>query len=490
MNTLTATVQSDTTSPRPFLPARPMRPARRDIWDLLTAALDALAERPDQRAAWQGAEGAAQQWRFSTGADDLDIWCDDATYTCLDTILTDLGGAVVQQANHRRRLRHTSYAIETNDGLAVVDITRGDLRVGPVLLVGADDVTTAVTELGPRLTEIAAAADLFVRPLLRGRIVDGDRLTQARAAWAAASHSARRSAADRWSAQLGTSVTAGIVDALDGSPARKDLAKKARTALMRVSLRPANLGATWQQRHTILPARSKAGVLGLSTKGCIVVLVGTDGSGKSTVAAEINQRLRDIELTTTGAYMGMARGNLPGVSMARKVLGVAPAGDTAPKAFVALPQRAPQPETSGDLEHATVRRVAAWYYAAEYVYRYWRDIRPGLRNGGVVVCDRYVYDLRESPWPGSRASRVAEAILPRPDVLVLPDAPDRLIHARKPERPAGEQAAQQQRFRDLVDTQPARTASVVVDTSGMSPAHLDPVARVVTAVVSSLHRLH
>ena len=66
----------------------------------------------------------------------------------------------------------------------------------------------------------------------------------------------------------------------------------------------------------------------------------------------------------------------------------------------------------------------------------------------------------------------------------------RLIHARKPERPAGEQAAQQQRFRDLVDTQPARTASVVVDTSGMSPAHLDPVARVVTAVVSSLHRLH
>lgn len=490
MTTLTATAPSDTASPRPFLPARPMRPARRDIWDLLTAALDAFAERPDRQAAWQGAEGAAQQWRFSTGADDLDIWCDDATYACLDTLLTDLGGAVVQQADHRRRLRHTSYAIETNDGLAVVDITRGDLRVGPVLLVRADDVTTAITDFGPRLTGIAAAADLFVRPLLRGRIVDGDRLAQARAAWADSSPSARNDAADRWSSQLGASVASGIVATLDGSAARTDLAKKARTALLRISLRSGNLGSTWQQRHTILPARKKAGVLGLSTKGCIVVLVGTDGSGKSTVAAEINQRLRDIELTTTGAYLGMARGNLPGVSLARKVLGVAPAGDAAPTTFVAPPQRARQPEASGDLEHGMVRRAAAWFYAAEYVYRYWRDIRPGVRAGGVVICDRYVYDLRESPWPGSRAARVAEAILPRPDVLVLPDAPDRLIHARKPERPAVEQAAQQQRFRDLVDTQPARIASIVVDTSGMSPAHLDPVARVVTAVVASLHRLH
>ncbi len=80
--------------------------------------------------------------------------------------------------------------------------------------------------------------------------------------------------------------------------------------------------------------------------------------------------------------------------------------------------------------------------------------------------------------------------MPRPDVLVLPDAPDRIIHARKPERPAQEQAEQQERFRTLVRTAPALTASLTVDTSGMSRHDLDPVAAVVTAVVESTHRMH
>jgi hypothetical protein len=80
--------------------------------------------------------------------------------------------------------------------------------------------------------------------------------------------------------------------------------------------------------------------------------------------------------------------------------------------------------------------------------------------------------------------------MPRPDVLVLPDAPDRIIHARKPERTASEQAAQQDRFRALVASNPARTASLTVDTSGMSSTELDPVAAVIAAVVSSLHREH
>jgi thymidylate kinase len=141
-------------------------------------------------------------------------------------------------------------------------------------------------------------------------------------------------------------------------------------------------------------------------------------------------------------------------------------------------------------DHAMVRRAAAWYYAAEYFYRYWRDIRPGMRNGGVVIADRYVYDLRESPWPGSRASRVAEALMPKPDVLVLPDAPDRLIHARKPERPAHEQAEQQARFRTLVASKVATTASITVDTSGLGGADLDPVAPVVSAVMTAVHRRH
>ncbi len=469
------------------MPARPIRPTRGDILDALDAELAAIAQTPGIRAAWQGATGAKNAWRTATGPADLDIWCDDAGFAVLDATLSRFHAARIQQADRPGRLRHVSYAIETLQGLAVVDLTRGDLMVGPVLLVPAGHVRTvgvAARDGGPQLAGVAGAADRFVRPLLRGRIVDGERLDQARAEWSRAERGARAAFLSSLRTQLGRGLARAIEQVLDGDAAPSTLARDARRALAKRSLRPSSLRATWASRHTVLPAGSRAGVLGLRTTGCLVVLVGTDGSGKSTVAREIDDRLTSAGLRTSTAYLGMARGNLPGVGLARRLLGVAPAGDSAPAK--ATPADA---TAGGSLEHATVRRIAAWYYAAEYLLRWWRDIRPGMRNGGVVIADRYVYDLRESPWPGSMASRVAEFLMPRPDVLVLPDAPDRIIHARKPERTAAEQAAQQDRFRELVRSAPARTESLTVDTSGLS-FDLDPVAPVVSAVVASVHRLH
>ncbi len=488
MTTAPATVAPATL--RTPLPARPIRPTRGDILDVLDVELAAIAQTPGIRAAWQGATGAKEAWRTATGPADLDIWCDDAGFAVLDATLSRFQAARIQQSDRPGRLRHVSYAIETLQGLAVVDLTRGDLMVGPVLLVPARFVqTTGVTphDGGPQLAGVAGAADRFVRPLLRGRIVDGARLDQARDEWSRAERGSRTAFLASLRAQLGRRLARGIELVLDGDDASSTLARDARRALAAKSLRPSSLAATWSSRHTILPAGSRAGVLGLRTTGCLVVLVGTDGSGKSTVASEIDARLTSAGLRTTTAYLGMARGNLPGVGLARKLLGVSPAGDGAPAKPEAQRPSAPRP--AGSLEHATVRRIAAWYYAAEYLLRWWRDIRPGLRNGGVVIADRYVYDLRESPWPGSTASRVAEFLMPRPDVLVLPDAPDRIIHARKPERTADEQAAQQDRFRELVRSAPARTESLTVDTSGLS-FDLDPVAPVVSAVVTSLHRKH
>lgn len=88
------------------------------------------------------------------------------------------------------------------------------------------------------------------------------------------------------------------------------------------------------------------------------------------------------------------------------------------------------------------------------------------------------------------ASRVAERLMPTPQVIVLPDAPDEIIHARKPERTAEEQAAQQGRFRTLLATAGPDVAALTVDTSGLPGADPDPVAPVVSAVVASIHRQH
>ena len=49
-------------------------------------------------------------------------------------------GVLVGQV--RGELQHVSRAVETEHGLAVVDTTFGDLRVGPVLVEQVDDVGT------------------------------------------------------------------------------------------------------------------------------------------------------------------------------------------------------------------------------------------------------------------------------------------------------------------------------------------------------------
>ncbi|RSM58178.1 thymidylate kinase, partial [Actinoplanes sp. ATCC 53533] len=209
--------------------------------------------------------------------------------------------------------------------------------------------------------------------------------------------------------------------------------------------------------------------------------VGTDGAGKSTVADGLHDRLRGYGISTSAAYFGMARGNLPGVALARRVWGV---GATTPPAS---PARIPDPGGAAVVpaaDHPRARRVAAWFYAGEYLWRYLRTVAPALARRRVVIADRWVYDLRESPWPGSRAARAAEFLVPAPDLLVLPDAPPELIHARKPERGLAEQAAQQLRFRRLLAEHPARVAEVVVDTSGAAP---DPLALLVAAVVQAAH---
>ena len=97
--------------------------------------------------------------------------------------MDDLPAARVAHADDPRRLRHASWAVSIAGHLAVVDLTVGDLKVGPVLLLGAADVQLRHTPTGPRLDRAAAAADLFVRPLFRGRVVQGQRLAEARAAW-------------------------------------------------------------------------------------------------------------------------------------------------------------------------------------------------------------------------------------------------------------------------------------------------------------------
>lgn len=456
---------------------------------------DALAELLNEAGiawAWQGPRGAPEIWDDADGPADLDIWWRPVPAGG-GAVLEMLRGvaplAIVAKSDDPRRLRHLSAAVEIGGRLAVVDFTEGDLRVGPVLMVPADEVQLDQTEpLGPRLAGVAGAADLLLRPLLRGKVPPAARLAEARTRWAEASGDERATATGRWQAELGTDARQ-VVSVLEGFEPGPDLARRVRLRLLRRTVAPSGLKAAWAQRWSVVPAGSSAGPLDLRTRGVVVALVGTDGSGKSTVGRQASERLSALGYGTAEAYFGMARGNLPGVSLARRVLGIKaePAEHQAPRAPEPAADAGPAPEHSAepDLSHPTVRRAAAWFYAVEYAWRYARHVAPAVRRREVVICDRYVYDLRDSPWPGSPAARFAQRIVPAPDVLVLPDAPVELIHARKPERTLASQKAQQSAFHVLLAEHPARCAEIVVDTSGDDP---DPVAPLVAAVVQASHR--
>ena len=428
----------------------------------------------DSGWAWQGPVGATTQWEHDRGPKDLDIWCESTRAPSVRAAIEQLlPAARVEHADDPRRLRHTGWAVLADGGMAVVDVTFGDLRVGSVLLAAEADIRVD----SHRFSGQAAAADLLIRPLLRGRIPPTDRIGEAQQAWAATSQDEQRTALRTWQRELGA-LAADVVSVLDGASPPTDLAKRARRVLLQRTLAPSGLAAAWKQRRSILPAGRRKGPLGHRTRGVVVAAVGTDGSGKSTVANELEQHLQRLGFTTRTAYFGMARGNLPGVGIARRMLGIAtPGGEVVAQD---QPSETPAPPS----EHQALRKVAAWYYAFEYGWRYLSTVAGPRRRAEVVICDRYIYDLRESPWPGSPASAFVERLVPRPDVMLLPDAPAELIHARKPERSLSEQRRQQQQFRALLAESPGRYANIIVDTSGQEADATQPVVR---AVLSAAH---
>ncbi|MER7072451.1 hypothetical protein [Terrabacter sp. NPDC000476] len=448
---------------------------------LLVARVRAVLDASGLRWAWQGESGAVDGWAAATDAKDLDVWVEDAgaRTRAVQAVLDVEFGARIAHADDPARLRHTVWAAETTDGLAVVDLTVGDLSVGAVRLLAGDDVLVSPRPgpHGPVLGGAARVADLVVRRLLRGGAPSPARLEEARIALR--DSDAHETTLVRALLERTLGRTAGpVLAALAGADLPASVPARARRRLLSETVRT-GLPAAARQWRSVVPSGPLAGPAGLRRRGTVVVLVGTDGSGKSTIAAELTQRLERAGLPTASAYFGMAHGNLPGVVLARRLLGVAPAGDRA-----GTPQSTSPSTKPGGLDHATVRRAAAWFYAAEYVWRWSTAVAPHLVRGRVVVVDRWVWDLRESPWPGSRASAWLERAVPRPDVVALGDAPAALIHARKPERSEAEQARQQAHFHGILAGRPARCAEVVVDTSGASADACGPL---VAAVVAAAH---
>jgi thymidylate kinase len=162
--------------------------------------------------------------------------------------------------------------------------------------------------------------------------------------------------------------------------------------------------------------------------GMRVALLGPDGAGKSTLIADLAERL---PLPTRTFYLG-----LYGVQAERR--------SAAKLSRVVLLRR---------IVRLWRAYVAGWYH------RY---------GGRLVLYDRHGYEALMPARSGHTSSRrrilrlLVGRLAPRPELVVLLDAPSEVLRARKPEHTIRELDGQRRRYRYLAQRVPA---TLVVDTA-------------------------
>lgn len=179
----------------------------------------------------------------------------------------------------------------------------------------------------------------------------------------------------------------------------------------------------------------------LQPTGLMIVILGTDGSGKSTVIAQMKQDLAPAFRQTHYIHL-------------RPRLGRKLDNDEAP---VIDPHGQP-------LRSWLASVLKLIYFLFDYGIGYILKIYPKLVRSTFVIFDRYYHDLlvdsRRYRYGGPRwCAQFIAQLVPKPDLWILLDAPVEVLQARKQEVPFEETARQRKAYLHLVNNLP--NASVV-----------------------------
>lgn len=178
--------------------------------------------------------------------------------------------------------------------------------------------------------------------------------------------------------------------------------------------------------------------------GLIVAILGSDGSGKSSIA-------RVLKNKPPGHFTNVDLFHLFPFCMV---------DETSPAAAATNPQGLPPRSYPGCV-------AKLLYFLFIYVSGYWLRIRPRSRDGALVIFDRYYHDLIVDPLRYRFRDPVALAhwigkLVPKPDLWILLDAPAEVLQARKQEVPFEETIRQREAYLKLVK---GMKNGVVVDAS-------------------------
>lgn len=231
-------------------------------------------------------------------------------------------------------------------------------------------------------------------------------------------------------------------------------------------------------------------------KGVLLALVGPDGCGKTTTTGLLLEKLREAGIDGSTAYLGpWGKILLPSTRLLYR-LGLVP--EVIPwMSFLSHRIRGSgsgeneNPEVPG-AEHSLAKIVwkafkaqvrGGIYYPflyLELMARYWKFVRPGLRRGGVVIAERYAFDLRYihdtvevENYPKLR-KWVCDCF-PSPDLTILLDNDPEKIHARKPQLSIEALRWQRESYRRVLNEVPHLILRTDEDASEISAQILERV---------------
>jgi thymidylate kinase len=195
--------------------------------------------------------------------------------------------------------------------------------------------------------------------------------------------------------------------------------------------------------------------------GILLVLLGPDGAGKSTISVSLRERLAPAFRSTAAGHFSP---DILGRAAARGAAAAAAPHDQIPRSSLAS-------------------LAKALYWLLDFGLGYWVKIRPALVRSTLVVYDRYLPDVlvdaRRYRFRGPRwLARAVWSVVPKPDLVVMLDASVSTLHARKQEVAHAESARQRDAYRALAAALPN---GYVVNADGPIDQVVDQVEAVVLA---------
>ncbi len=162
----------------------------------------------------------------------------------------------------------------------------------------------------------------------------------------------------------------------------------------------------------------------------MIALIGIDGSGKTTVIAELQ-----IKLSALGKGVWVVQNKYK------------------PRKTAVIRNHDKPARSALQSAIKLLLRAAKWWVYFQFT------LRPKIDAGGLVLCDRFYFDdLLVDPLkyryggPVWLAAKI-RSLLPGPDVYILLDAPAEICFARKQEVELEEMTRQRQSFQTLVAEQ-------------------------------------